>query len=67
MTVVKSITGVFSEIGTWISDAINDLLPMFYSAESGLTFLGTLAVCGLAFSVVFLLISLIQNFLHFRG
>jgi hypothetical protein len=67
MSIVKSITDVFSEIGTWISDAINDLLPMFYNAETGLTFLGTLAVCGLAFSVVFLLISLIQNFLHFRG
>lgn len=67
MSIIKSITGVFSEIGTWISEAINDLLPMFYTAESGLTFLGTLAVCGLAFSVVFLLISLIQNFLHFRG
>lgn len=67
MSIVKSITGVFSEIGTWISEAINDLLPMFYSSENGLTFLGTLAVCGLAFSVVFLLISLIQNFLNFRG
>lgn len=67
MSIVESITNVFSQIGTWIAEAINDLLPMFYNSESGLTFLGTLAVCGLAFSVVFLLISLIQNFLHFRG
>ena len=67
MGIVTQITNVFSEIGTWIADAVTDLLPMFYSAETGLTFLGTLAVVGLAFSVVFLIIGLIQNFLHFRG
>lgn len=67
MSIVSAITDVFSEIGTWIASAVSDLMPMFYNAESGLTFLGVLAVCGLAFSVVFLIIGLIQNFLHFRG
>ena len=67
MSIVKAITDVFSEIGTWITEAVSDLMPMFYVAETGLTFLGVLAVCGLAFSVVFLLVGLIQNFLHFRG
>lgn len=67
MDIISEITGVFSKIGTWISDAVNALMPMFYDPEKGLTLLGTLAICGLAFSVVFLLISLIQNFLHFRG
>lgn len=67
MGIVAQITNVFSEIGTWIADAVTDLIPMFYNAETGLTFLGTLAVVGLAFSVVFLIIGLIQNFLHFRG
>lgn len=67
MEVITAITGVFSAIGTWIADAVLDLIPMFYVAETGLTFLGVLAVCGLAFSVIFLIIGLIQNFLHFRG
>lgn len=67
MGIIEQITGVFDAIGTWLSGAVNDLIPMFYVAESGLTFLGTLAVVGLAMSVVFLLIGLIQNFLHFRG
>lgn len=67
MSVVSAITDVFSAIGTWISNAVTDLLPMFYSTETGLTFIGTLAVCGLAFSIVFLLIGLISNFLSFRG
>lgn len=67
MSIVEAITDVFSEIGTWIPGAVTDLMPMFYVADTGLTFLGVLAVCGLAFSVVFLIIGLIQNFLHFRG
>lgn len=66
MEVITAITGVFSAIGGWISDSVLDIIPMFYG-ENGLTFLGVLAVCGLAFSVIFLIIGLIQNFLHFRG
>lgn len=67
MGIIEQITGVFDAIGTWLAGAVEDLIPMFYVAESGLTFLGTLAVIGLAMSVVFLLIGLIQKFLHFRG
>lgn len=67
MTVLTSILEVFEAVGEWIVSAVNSLMPMFYTSESGLTFLGVLAVAGLAFSVVFLIIGLIQNFLHFRG
>ncbi len=67
MSVLNSILDVFSSVGTWIAEAVSDLTPMFYSSASGLTFLGVLAVAGLAFSVVFLIIGIIQNFLHFRG
>lgn len=66
-TVLDSILEVFTTIGEWIPGAVTNLIPMFYSAEAGLTFLGVLAVAGLAFSVVFLVMGLIQNFLHFRG
>ena len=58
---------VFSGVGDWIVSAVPDMLGMFYNSTDGLTFLGILAVAGLGFSVVFLLIGLIQNFLHFRG
>lgn len=64
--VLGSILDVFSSVGTWISESVNDLMPMFYG-ETGLTFIGVLAVAGLAFSIVFLIIGIIQNFLHFRG
>lgn len=64
--IITAITGVFTAIGSWIADAVTEVTPMFYGTE-GLTFLGTLAVCGLAFSVMFLIIGIIQKFLHFAG
>ncbi len=65
--VITQITGVFTALAQWITSTLPDIVAVFYNAESGLTFLGTLAVCGLAISVFFLLMGLIQNFLHFRG
>lgn len=73
MAVLNAVLGVFTEIGTWIAGAVKQLIPMFYVSNpaegetAGLTFLGVLAVAGLAISVVFLIIGVIQNFLHFRG
>lgn len=67
MEVLTAVLAVFTAVGEWLSDAVLALVPMFYVAETGLTFLGVLAVAGLAFSVVFLMIGIIQRFLHFRG
>ena len=67
MSVLEAILAVFMSVGEWIGGAITALIPIFWVAETGLTFLGVLAVAGLAISVTFLLIGLIQNFLHFRG
>lgn len=65
--VLSSILAIFLAVGEWISSAVSSLTPMFWSAETGLTFFGVLSVAGLAFSIAFLLINLIQGFLHFRG
>lgn len=67
MNVLQSVLNVFTGIGEWLVDSVTALQPMFWNAEGGLTFLGTLGVAGLAFSVIFLIIGVIQNFLHFRG
>lgn len=64
-SVLDSVLAVFSAVGEWISDAVMTFIPMFYVAETGLTWLGVMAVAGLAFSVVFLLIGIIQRFLKF--
>ena len=65
--VLTAILAVFTMIAEWIGTAVSTVMPMFYVAETGLTFLGVLAVAGLAFSVVFLIIGVIQRFLHFGG
>lgn len=67
MDILTSIFGVFTSVGEWIVEIVPQLLTMFWTAESGLTILGVLAVASLAISVIFLIIGLVQNFLHFRG
>lgn len=67
MSVIESVTGVFSEMFNWFADAVPSAIKVFYDPEKGLNFLGVLTVCGLSISIFFLLIGLIQNFLHFRG
>lgn len=67
MDILTAVLAVFTAIGEWIADAITALLPIFYNAETGLTLMGVLAVAGLAFSVIFLVMRIIENFLHFRG
>lgn len=67
MSVISEVLDVFSSVGQWITGEIPTFMSLFYSADSGLTFLGALAVAGLAFSVVFLFIGFIQRFLHFSG
>ena len=71
-TVLSSILDVFDAIGAWFVEFVPTLFALFWTPGSGstpgsLTFLGVLAVAGLAISVVFLVVGLIQNFLHFRG
>ena len=66
-SVTSLIFAVFTSIGEWIVGAFPQITSLFYSAETGLTFMGVLAVCGLGFSVIFLLMGVIQRFLHFRG
>lgn len=67
MEILTAILAVFTSIGTWITTNLPTFFTLFYVAETGLTLLGTLAVAGLGISVVFLLIGIIQRFMHFRG
>ena len=60
-----SIFSVFGGISSWIVSAIGTVMPMFYTETTGLTFIGILAVAGLAFAVIFLIIAVIRRFLHF--
>lgn len=65
--ILTAILAVFMQIANWIGSAITALIPIFWSSSDGLTFIGVLSVSALAISVIFLMIGLIQKFLHFRG
>lgn len=72
--IISAMTGVFTAVFTWVKTAITSVIEVFYttsgtgeSATGQLTFLGVLALVALAISIFFLLVGLIQNFLHLRG
>lgn len=71
MAVIDAIFEVFSDIAQGENNPFHNITEIFWiSGESGggsLTFLGILAVVGLGISVIFLMMRVIQNFLHFRG
>lgn len=65
---ITAITNVFTGLGDWIADYMPTIFGIFYDqTANSLTFLGVLSVGGLAISIFFLLMGIIQNFLHFRG
>lgn len=66
MAIIDAILAVFSAIASWFAEVIPVVLSVFW-ADGALTILGALAVAGLAISVIFLIMGVIQNFLHFRG
>lgn len=66
MGIISAITTVFTDMGSWITTELSALGSIFY-ADNSLTFLGVLAVAGLAISVVLLLVNMIRGFLNFGG
>lgn len=69
---LDAVLAVFMAVGEWFATAITALLPIFWTAnaEGGggeLTILGVLALAGLAFSVIFLIVGIISNFFKFRA
>lgn len=67
---LSAIFEVFDAVSTWFVGFVDGITGMFYNsgADGGqLTFFGVLALVGLSISVIFLIIGLISNFLHFRG
>lgn len=68
---VQAITTVWTEIMSWITEALGSVQDVFYTTGTGgtgeLTFLGVLAVIGVAIGIVFMVIGVIQNFLRLRS
>ena len=67
LDVSSAVFEIFDAVLAWLLGAVQNMIPLFYDSGTGLTFLGVLAICGLALSCAFLVIRLIQNFLRWRS
>ena len=70
MAIIDSILAVFLQVATWFGNAFDAIVPMFWTAAADggeLTFLGTLAIAGLAVATTLLLLRIVTNFLNFRS
>lgn len=65
-TVLDKMLDVFEAVASWLTSAVQNVIPMFYAEETGLTFIGILAIASLAISVAFLLINVINSYLRFK-
>lgn len=54
--IIGALTAVFDAIMTWIISAIEAVVQVFWVAETGLTFLGVLALVALGISIFFLIL-----------
>ena len=66
-TVVTAVLAVFTAVLQWFVTSIEVAIGIFWTAEAGLTFLGTLAVIGLAIAIVLMLFAMIRSYLKNRG
>lgn len=63
------VTKVLAEITSWVQgfisvvvDAVEGMIPLFYTAENGITILGSLALMGLGIGIVRLGINFVKSF-----
>lgn len=64
--VVTSITGVWSAVASWFIETMGTVPAIFYDAETGLTFVGTLAIFGGGLAVIIGIIGAVRSWLKAR-
>lgn len=64
---IGDVLDVFSGLGGFCIKMLSAVVGVFWSAETGLTFLGALALAGTALALGILLILVCARFLFFRG
>ena len=61
---IAEITNVWSEILTWITTSMSAVQNVFYDTDGNkLTFLGVLAIVGVAISICLLIFNKVKDFL----
>lgn len=67
MNVIESMLAILTAIAGWFVETFNDISGLFYNSETGLTFVGTLAVVGLGIGLILLVINTIRRWIGNRG
>jgi len=67
MSIIEAVFAVFEAIADWVVGVMPSIQALFYTAEAGLTLLGTLSVASLGVGIFFLLLGVITNFFQFRA
>lgn len=70
--VITNVFNVFDAVGEWFVDAVNNMIPLFYTAPTadsagGLTFIGVTALISLGISVIMLIVATIRSYLTFSA
>ena len=63
---VAMLIAIFSQLGTWLTGMISSLETVFWNAETGLTFIGSLSAVAVAIGVTFLVVNWIRGFIKLR-
>lgn len=66
-SVTSSILSVFSALVTWFVETLGDVTALFYVAETGLTFIGTITVIGVGIAVTLMVIAMIRSLLRLKN
>lgn len=64
--VITAITTAWTAVATWFIDTMELVPEIFFNAETGLTFIGTLAIFGGGLSVIIGLIGVIRGWVKAR-
>lgn len=62
--VITAITSCWTAVATWFIETFNLVPAIFYAKETGLTFIGTLAVFGAGFGIITGLIYMIRGWVR---
>ena len=66
-SVTSSILGVFTALVEWFVTTLGEVSALFYVAETGLTFIGTITVIGVAIAVTLMVIAMIRSLLRLQN
>lgn len=67
MTILDTIFAVLTGVLGWLIEGITSVVGVFYDAQTGLTFIGIMALIGLAIGIGRLVLAWVRSLIKGRG